>query len=65
MRTIPAVITRRRGVRMSNCLRRLKRQMKPHYSCCGRKMTFKEWGGVYVCEVCGKAKKVKAGVENE
>lgn len=44
---------------MSNCLRRLKRQMKPHYNCCGRKMIFKEWGGIYVCERCGKEKKVK------
>lgn len=50
---------------MSNPLRKIKRQMKPHYTCCGRKMQYKESHRIYICEICGKEKKVKeeGGIE--
>ena len=46
---------------MGNILRNMKRQMKPHYTCCGKKMSLKEGYG-YICEVCGKVKKPKRQV---
>ena len=50
---------------MSNALRKFKRKTKPHYTCCGRKMTYKESHRVYICEICGKEKKEKevGGIE--
>ena len=51
---------------MSSCLRKIKRSMKPHYSCCGSPMLYKESHKVYICERCGKeklAKNIKGGAE--
>lgn len=36
---------------------RKKRNRVPH--CCGKKMLYKDSYGIYVCDVCGKEKRVK------
>lgn len=36
---------------------RKKKPKVPH--CCGRKMIYKDYYGIYFCEVCGKEKRVK------
>ena len=38
--------------------RKLRRKEKHTLRCCGQKMTYKNGYG-YVCEICGKAKKVE------
>lgn len=47
---------------MSNSLRKFRRKTKPHYTCCGRKMQYKESHRVYICEVCGKEKRQRKKV---
>lgn len=37
-------------------LRKIKRAIKPHYTCCGNKMKYKQSHDVYVCLLCGKEK---------
>jgi len=44
---------------MSSIVRHIKRQSKPHYSCCGQPMTYNLFKGGYVCSKCGKIKKEK------
>lgn len=44
---------------MSNILRHIERQSKPHYSCCGQPMVYNFLKGGYVCKRCGKMKKKK------
>ena len=38
--------------------RKLRRKEKHTLRCCGQKMTYKDGYG-YVCEICGKVKKVE------
>lgn len=40
--------------------RKLQRKLQPKVpKCCGEKMTFKHGYGCYVCESCGKEKRVE------